>query len=186
MRRIAWHEGQPVAIADILRGRNLPEWRKEALQEADQVEAGYGSRYIGVPQADSHEAYRDMQVFISTVQDERLEDRLWRAISGRGAFRYFKDVLTDYPRERERWFEFKDAQVRQRVLDWLESEGIEPIDVIRGMLTVRRAWKGFRFEVLDALEEQGYLNQSRRAKSVTLTEKGVERAQALQARYLGR
>ncbi|MFB0546976.1 MAG: UPF0158 family protein, partial [Anaerolineae bacterium] len=97
------------------------------MQEADQVEAGYGTRYISVPQADSHEDYRDMQDFIATVQDERLQDRLWRAIDGRGAFRYFKDVLADYPRERERWFEFEDARMRQRILDWLESEGIEAI-----------------------------------------------------------
>jgi hypothetical protein len=50
--------------------------------------------------------------------------------------------------------------------------------------TICRAWKGFRFEALDALEEAGYINQTRRAKSVTLTEAGCERAQALAARYL--
>jgi hypothetical protein len=49
--------------------------------------------------------------------------------------------------------------------------------------TIRRAWKGFRFEALDALEEAGYINQTRRAKSVTLTEAGVERARALAAKY---
>ncbi len=52
-------------------------------------------------------------------------------------------------------------------------------------LTIHRAWKDFRFEPLDALEEAGYLNPSRGAKSVTLTEAGIERAQALAARYLG-
>lgn len=51
---------------------------------------------------------------------------------------------------------------------------------------IHRAWKGFRFEALDALEAAGYLNQSRRAKSVTLTEEGVERARALMAKYLDR
>ncbi len=51
-------------------------------------------------------------------------------------------------------------------------------------LTIRRTWKGFRFEVLDALEAEGYLNQTRRAKSITLTEAGVERAQTLSAKYL--
>ena len=51
--------------------------------------------------------------------------------------------------------------------------------------TVHRAWKGYLFEVLDALEEAGYINQTRRAKSVTLTEEGCERARALAARYLG-
>ena len=45
---------------------------------------------------------------------------------GRGAFRHFKDVLLDYPDERERWFKFKNARVRERILEWLESEGVEP------------------------------------------------------------
>ncbi len=50
--------------------------------------------------------------------------------------------------------------------------------------TVRRAWKGFRFEALDALEEAGYINQTRRAKSVTLTQAGIEQARMLVAKYL--
>jgi len=58
-------------------------------------------------------------------------------------------------------------------------------EVVSDAPPVCRAWKGFRFEALDALEQQGYLNQSRRAKSVTLTEKGLQRARALQAKYLG-
>jgi len=57
--------------------------------------------------------------------------------------------------------------------------------VYEGM-TIHRAWKGFRFEALDALEEAGYLNQSRGAKSVTLTQAGIERGRALAARYLGK
>lgn len=114
-------------LDDILRERDLLEWQKDALLEADRVEIGYGVRYISVPKAESHQGYRDMERFIVTVEDERLQDRLWRAISGRGAFRYFKDVLYDYPRERERWFQFKADRLRQRVLDWLASEGIEPI-----------------------------------------------------------
>jgi len=68
-----------------------------------------------------------MEEFIATVADWRLRNRLERAIGGRGAFRYFRDVLADYPTERERWFAFKDARVRERVLDWLAEEGIEPI-----------------------------------------------------------
>jgi predicted nucleotidyltransferase len=120
-------EEQPFDLAEILQKRDLPEWHQQMLLEADQIEAYYGSRYIGVPQADSHEGYRDMEAFIVTVEDERLQDQLWRAISGRGAFRRFKDVLANHFHERERWFSFQDTQLKQRVLDWLESEGIEPI-----------------------------------------------------------
>jgi hypothetical protein len=47
--------------------------------------------------------------------------------SGRGAFRYFKDVLLDYPAERERWFQFKRERLQQRILDWLEAHGITPL-----------------------------------------------------------
>ena len=68
-----------------------------------------------------------MEEFIPTVRDAHLLERLCGAMSVRGTFRYFKYVLEDYPRERKRWFEFKDAQARQRVLDWLAEGGIEPI-----------------------------------------------------------
>jgi hypothetical protein len=68
-----------------------------------------------------------MGAFIGTVSNPRLRARLERAISGRGAFRYFKDVLQDYPKERERWFRFRDERLHQRVFVWLEEEGIEPI-----------------------------------------------------------
>jgi hypothetical protein len=47
------------------------------------------------------------------------------AIRGKGAFRRFKDVLLDYPEARERWFAFKNEQMRQRALSWLASEDIE-------------------------------------------------------------
>ena len=48
------------------------------------------------------------------------------AIRGRGAFRRFKDVLAAYPRERERWFAFHDARLRELVLRWLESHSDAP------------------------------------------------------------
>jgi len=43
------------------------------------------------------------------------------AINGKGAFRRFKDVLLDYPEEREEWFQFKGAKVQERALEWLND-----------------------------------------------------------------
>jgi hypothetical protein len=195
-------------------------WMQDEIQVARQVEEGYGTRYIQIPEADGHEDYRDMERFISTVQSDRLRDQLWQAIQGRGAFRYFKDVLDDYPAERERWFAFTDRRIYDRISRWLESEGIEPInpkeppevpeseaedepshetlleeltllviylssreEQLAPDLTVRRAWKGYLFEVLNTLEEKGYIRQTRRDKSLTLTEEGERWAQELVARY---
>ena len=199
----------------------LPDWMEHDLQMARQVEDGYGTRYIRVPAADSHEAHRDMERFIYTVRNSHLQDRLWRAIQGRGAFRYFKDVLAEYPAERERWFAFKDRYTCERMSEWLESEGVEPTNPIElppgpeleseeegpsrdalieeltllliylcsweetlsSELTVRRAWKGYLFDVLNALKEQGFIAQTRRAKWLMLTEEGERRARELEARY---
>jgi len=114
------------SIEKLVQASDAPEWMKPDLLLLHQMESDSADRYIPVPKADSHEGYADMEDFIATVRDRRLQDRLWDAIRGRGAFRRFKDVLLDHPRERERWFAFSDARRRERVLEWLESEGIEP------------------------------------------------------------
>jgi hypothetical protein len=105
---------------------HIPDWQRERIQDADRVEAGFGNRFIHIPSESSHEGYRDMEAFISTVRNPLLQERLERAISGRGAFRYFKDELLDYPAERERWFQFKHDRLHQRMLNWLEIQGITP------------------------------------------------------------
>jgi len=106
---------------------HIPDWQREGLQDADRVEAGFGSRFITIPSEGFHQGYHDMEAFIATVLNPRLQEQLERAISGRGAFRYFKDVLLDYPAERERWFQFKRERLQQRILDWLEAHGITPL-----------------------------------------------------------
>ena len=117
-----------VTFAAALEHRERPGWMHELLLEADAVEGGLGTRFLRVPEADSREGYGEMQAFIETVSSPRLQERLWAAIRGRGAFRRFKDVLASAPAERERWFAFKDARLRQRVLAWLADEGIEPAE----------------------------------------------------------
>jgi hypothetical protein len=119
-------EAREVAIAAAVVERGLPAWMVEPLQEADRVEGGFGTRFIRIPQPEAREGYEDMEAFISTVGNQRLQDLLWIAIQGRGAFRRFKDVLAGHPTERERWFAFRAARVLERVRDWLADEGIEP------------------------------------------------------------
>ncbi len=76
----------------------------------------------------SYEAYEDMVDFARTVEDEALSEKLRIALDGKGAFRRFKNVLLDYPDERERWFEFRDGRDHQRALDFLYSLKIEPLE----------------------------------------------------------
>ena len=78
-------------------------------------------RYELIPKAESYEGYRDMQAFIATVEDDHLSELLEVAINGKGAFRRFKDVLLNYPEERERWFQFKDDRMKEKALEWLDD-----------------------------------------------------------------
>ncbi len=105
---------------------DLPDGEKEELLRADMVESGYGDRYIEIPRADLREGYTDMESFIETVGNRGLRDRLEHAIAVKRPFRRFKDALLSYPAEEERWFRFRDERVRERVLEWLDEEGIEP------------------------------------------------------------
>ncbi len=126
---------------------------KELLD--DKVEEGFGERYITIPNAESHEGYKDMEDFIGTVKEVKLKEKLYDAIARKGAFRRFKDVLNYYPEERERWFKFKNEKIMERVNEWLENEGIEIIPQtsieireisiceISKSKEVEESWKGF-------------------------------------------
>ncbi|MFY0545659.1 DUF6429 family protein [Brevibacillus sp. H7] len=52
-----------------------------------------------------------------------------------------------------------------------------------GLGKLNRSWKGYPFEVLNELTEEGCISGSIRAKSVYFTEKGIERAKELVKRY---
>ena len=47
----------------------------------------------------------------------------------------------------------------------------------------QRAWKGYNFDILDSLEKKGYITNSKRAKSVGLTDEGIEQAKAIRKKY---
>lgn len=48
--------------------------------------------------------------------------------------------------------------------------------------SVRRSWKGYDFDVLNSLDEQGLIYGSHRSKSAYFTEEGVEKAQEILAK----
>jgi hypothetical protein len=108
---------------------DLRDWQKEDVKTADFIEQHYGSRVIAVPDTPSYEGYDEMQVFIATIEDDRLHNRLLKATQGRGAFGHFKAILGQHLAEQQRWYAFQENRLRQRMLAWLAEEGIEPMDV---------------------------------------------------------
>ena len=82
-------------------------------------------RYNLIPTISSYEGYQDMENFIYTVGNEKLQNELSRVIQGRGAFRRFKDVLSQNPEEQIRWCDFKNKIIQQKAKEWLEGLGMK-------------------------------------------------------------
>lgn len=49
--------------------------------------------------------------------------------------------------------------------------------------TIRRAWKGYDFDILDQLEEEGLIDFSYKAKSLYLSDEGIRTAVELVKRH---
>jgi len=57
-----------------------------------------------------------------------------------------------------------------------EEEGSEDSKILR-------SWKGYRFEVLNTMEEESLISQSKKTKSVYLTDEGHKKAKELFRKY---
>jgi Uncharacterised protein family (UPF0158) len=94
-----------------------------AEQEPEAPDFEEPDRWLYVGPEGSHEGYRDMENFIATVDEPGRADRLGIAIDGRGAFRRFKDTVSRWPDEQERWYRFSDERRRGRARQWLSLAG---------------------------------------------------------------
>ena len=104
-------------------------WHRAAIDyahemgEEDEDESEDPDRWLWVDCEGSSDGYRDMESFIGTIADPDSVDRLQIAIEGKGAFRRFKDVLSRWPNELERWSAFSEERQRGRARAWLAAAG---------------------------------------------------------------
>jgi Uncharacterised protein family (UPF0158) len=125
-------EGDPLnggAKIDLKTGECWPDSSEfEGFDDSEEDEEG---RWLYVESQGSHDGYRDMELFIATVDDPDVADRLKIAISGRGAFRRFKDVLARWPHELERYYMLSNERQRGRARAWLAGKGYRPAGAAR-------------------------------------------------------
>ena len=113
--------GDVVVIPD---SDGMLDWELELLPVARAVESG-SSRYVYIPELESHELYELMQQFVSDREDEELQRLLWVALDGKGAFGRFRYVLDGYPEERDEWYRGKDEAMKILSQQWISSLRIE-------------------------------------------------------------
>ena len=115
------HEGMVISIDD------------EDYDENDDV------RYIGLPEWDSSDGFRLMERFTATLRNALVREELSASLNrGRGVFRAFKDILSQYPETEKLWYSFKDRGMKREVIAWynvlreewgMELIGEEPEDI---------------------------------------------------------
>jgi hypothetical protein len=113
---------------DLRTGEVWPQSAIEYAEETAEEDADEEDpdRWLAVWCEGSEDGYQDMEDFVATVADDEQAERLSIAISGRGAFRRFKDVLSRWPEGLQRWFAFSDERKRGRARSWLIDAGYSP------------------------------------------------------------
>lgn len=91
-----------------------------------------GDRYLALPVWDSAEGFRLMERFTASLKNPLIQTKLTAALTrGKGVFRAFKDALIEHPEAEQRWFVFKEREMRQILFNWYnalrEAWGLERI-----------------------------------------------------------
>jgi Uncharacterised protein family (UPF0158) len=122
-------EGDPLTAGGRIDVRTGEVWPRAAIEyvletgEEDEDAADDPERWLPVHGEGSREGYRDMELFIASVEHPGRAERLAVAINGRGAFRRFKDELAGSPGELERWHALAEERQRGRARSWLAAAG---------------------------------------------------------------
>lgn len=103
--------------------RDLPDWQSEEVEIARAIVEDSGERFVDVPDKFDFHEYRQMERFIGTVEDSEAAEQLWRAIKGKGAFRYFKDTASRLGLLQQ-WYRYRDTAMREFVIAWAEAHDI--------------------------------------------------------------
>ncbi len=91
---------------------------------ADEIRDSSLDKYIMLPTLFDINQYRIMQKFISYLEDEKVQNILWNAIEGKGAFRRFKDQAIRLGVINQ-WYVFRDEYYEKIARNWCEINGIE-------------------------------------------------------------
>ena len=97
-------------------------------EDLERIESA-PDEFVTLPSQRDVREYDIMEAFCETVADERKRERLQDAISGKGAFRRFKDMV-DRLDVRDDWFAFKERALGEHARRFLKSEGIPFTDDI--------------------------------------------------------
>jgi hypothetical protein len=110
-----------LATAEESDDEDLPDWEVDIIQRLREILDS--SDWLALPGRDAHADYRIMERFCLERCAGRLQEKLLSAITGRGAFRRFKDVVHQAGIA-ETWYAFRRELLAEEAIAWLEANNI--------------------------------------------------------------
>jgi hypothetical protein len=101
---------------------DLPDWQRENIMIAIDVDENF-ENYIELPTKHDINEYEIVGDFCQTVSDQQKQDTLLRAIKGKGAFRRFKDKVTEFQIE-DQWYSYRDKRLKQIAIEWCQDNNV--------------------------------------------------------------
>ncbi len=110
-------------VSEIESSNKAPWVTPEMVAEIKAISDG-SNDYISLP--DKHEIndYQIMVDFADSIEDVPTANKLYSALSGKGAFRYFWDIIDDLGLE-ESWRKFQNRAYEEIAIEWCKDNGIE-------------------------------------------------------------
>ncbi|MFC3909058.1 UPF0158 family protein [Legionella dresdenensis] len=105
---------------------DYPGWMEENIAIA-KAYLEDDSNFIALPLQEEVNEYRIMENFANSITDKHNQDKLFIALSGKGAFRRFKDTV-NFLGIADGWYKYRDDQYKKFALEWCEMNGIEVSD----------------------------------------------------------
>jgi len=92
--------------------------------------------FYEIPEWQPNDGFRLMESFTAGLQNSVIKNLLSQALNrGKGVFRAFKDIISQYPEAEKLWFNYRDSKMKEAVVLWynalreqwgLELVGTEP------------------------------------------------------------
>ncbi len=115
--RSFWHKqsGELLFIPDL---NNNPFAEAEFYKEDLQKLENNMDEYIEIEKPNSNDSFEIMANFPEQLNDnDKIKNELINALNKKKPFREFKYVIDNSGVYRQQWFDFKDAQLKQWVID---------------------------------------------------------------------
>lgn len=102
---------------------NRADWEQEAIRTAAEVFNDTVGDFVALPSRHEIHEYSIMEDFCDTVKNGRVASDLFGSLSGKGAFRRFKETTRRHGIEQQ-WYRFRDEAFKEIAMQWCRDNDL--------------------------------------------------------------